>query len=307
MFHNNNLRYGIITPGRKSIYFSLCAVLFWSTAATAFKLSLAGMNYVQLLFYASAASAIVLFIISVNNSRSELKNLFKGEKLWLNLLLGLLNPFGYYIILLKAYSLLPAQEAQPLNYTWPIAISIFSAIFLRQKLTFKILSGLIIAFFGVIVIATRGSLFSFEFHNLFGTSLAVGSSVVWASFWMIKLFDKRDDSVKLFGAFFFGAIYSGIYILIFDSFVLESYIYLFGALYVGLFEMGITFYLWMRGLQLSPNKAKTSTLAYLSPFVSMLLIALILGEDIYTSSIVGLLLIVSGILFQRIPDPKKAV
>ena len=33
---------------------------------------------------------------------------------------GFLNPFLYYIILFKAYSLLPAQEALSLNYTWPL-------------------------------------------------------------------------------------------------------------------------------------------------------------------------------------------
>ncbi|MCB0745174.1 MAG: EamA family transporter, partial [Ignavibacteriae bacterium] len=64
--------------------------------------------------------------------------------------------------------------------------------------------------------------------------------------------------------------------------------------------MGITFYLWLKGLQLSSNKAKTATLVYLSPFLSMFFIALILKEDLFLSSMVGLVFIVSGISIQSI-------
>jgi drug/metabolite transporter (DMT)-like permease len=217
-----------------------------------------------------------------------------------NLLLGLINPFLYYLVLFKAYSLIPAQEAMPLNYTWPIAIGIFSAIFLKQKLTIKVIFGMLISFFGVLIIATRGNIFSFEFHNLLGVSLALGSSIIWASFWTLNLIDKRLESIKLFAAFFYGTIIILLYTVSFDSLLLQNYKYVFGSTYIGLFEMGITFFLWMTGLQLSSNRAKTATLAYLSPFISMIFISLVLGERLFTSSIIGLLFIVGGILFQHI-------
>ena len=35
-----------------------------------------------------------------------------------SLLPGLLNPCLYYLVLFKAYELLPAQQAQALNYSW---------------------------------------------------------------------------------------------------------------------------------------------------------------------------------------------
>ena len=284
----------------KSAVFTLTAVMFWSTVATAFKLTLAGMTFAQLLFYSSVTSCIVLFFFAYYNAKSELLDLFKGKAFAKNLLLGLLNPFLYYLVLFKAYSLLPAQEAQPVNYTWPIAIAIFSAIFLKQKLTPKIIFGLALAFFGVLIIATRGDMLSLKFHNMLGGSLATGSSLIWASFWILKLLDKRDDSVKLFGAFLGGSVLTGIYVALFDSFHVENKIYMLGAVYSGLFEMGITYFLFMKGLHLSANKAKTSTFAFLSPFVSLIFIAFILGEDIYTSSIVGLIFIVSGILVQQV-------
>jgi drug/metabolite transporter (DMT)-like permease len=285
---------------KKSLLFALSAVLLWSTSATAFKLTLEGMNNIQLLFYSSFTSTIILFIIIKFKQPEEIKTCFQLKFTKNNLLLGFINPFLYYLVLFKAYSLIPAQEAMPLNYTWPIAIGLFSSIFLKQRLTLKTIVGMLIAFFGVLIIAIRGDLLSFKFHNVLGVSLALGSSIIWASFWTMNLIDKRSESIKLFSAFLYGTIIIFVYVVLFDSFALNNFKYILGSTYIGLFEMGITFFLWMTGLQLSDNRAKTATLAYLSPFISMVFISLILGEELFLSSIFGLLLIVGGILFQHI-------
>lgn len=279
---------------RQSLIYTLTAVFLWSTVATAFKISLEGMSFAQLLFYASLVSTITLgfFVIKEKNTI----NIFSIK----SILLGFLNPFLYYILLFKAYTLLPAQEAQPLNFTWPIVLSLFSVLFLKEKFNVKKTIGLLSAFVGVAIIATRGDLIDLKFDNMFGVSLAVSTSLVWATFWILNLKDERSNTVKLFGAFFWGAIFSGIYILFFDSFELGNYSYLFGAGFVGLFEMGITFLLWNKGLELSNDKAKTATLAYLAPFLSIVFIAFVLGEIILPSSIAGLVFIVGGIVYQNI-------
>ncbi len=288
----------IKTDKTKSIIYSGAAVFLWSTVATAFKLTLEGMSFAQLLFYSSFFSTISLFFIAMLTKKDRIRTEFGGKNLPKNILLGALNPFLYYLVLFKAYSLLPAQQAQPLNYTWPIALAIFSVIFLKQKLSVRTIIGLVIAFIGVFLIASKGEFLSINSSNPFGILLAVGSSVIWAAYWTLSLLDKRDNSIKLFGGFYFGTIISGIYIVLFDTFKVD-YIYLLGALYIGLFEMGITFFLWMKGLDYSKDKAKTSTLAYLSPFVSFLFISLVLKEKILLSSIIGLVLIIAGIVYQQ--------
>ena len=288
------------TLNKQSLIYTLSAVFFWSTVATAFKLTLNGMTYAQLLFYASLTSTIVLFFIITFSREKSFQILINRESIKKGLLLGLLNPFIYYMVLFKAYSLLPAQEAQPLNYTWPITISILSVLFLKQKINSKAILGLLTAFIGVVIIATRGDFTTLHFNNLFGVTLALGSSIIWAWFWILNLLDQRDNGVKLFGAFFVGTIYSALYLFFFDSFLLDDFTYLIGASYVGVFEMGITFFLWNKGLELSTNKIKTSTLAYLSPFLSLVFIALVLEETIRLSSVVGLIFIIGGILYQNL-------
>ena len=284
----------------KSLIYALSAVFLWSTVATAFKLTLEGLSFMQLLFWAALTSTIVLYLIAVKEKHNLKDLVFSKRYLPKNILMGFINPFLYYMVLFKAYSLLPAQEAQPLNYTWPIVISIFGVLFLGQKLSVKILTGLLISFLGVVVLATHGEIFGFKFHSLYGTTLAVGSSVIWATFWTLKMKDKRPVSAKLFSSFFFGTIFSFIYILSVEHFYIPETKYLLGAIYIGLFEMGITFFLWLKGIGLSRDKSKTSTLAYLSPFISLIFIAFILGEKILPSSIAGLVFIVGGILIQHL-------
>ena len=72
-----------------------------------------------------------------------------------------------------------------------------------------------------------------------------------------------------------------------------------GVVYVGFFEMGLTFIVWSKALELSSTTAKVSNLIYLSPFISLIFIRTIVGEEILPSTVIGLVLIVGGILLQR--------
>jgi len=56
----------------------------------------------------------------------------------------------------------------------------------------------------------------------------------------------------------------------------------------------------MKAMQLSDNNAVTGSLIYAAPFLSLLLISSVLGEKIHPTTIAGLVLIVSGIVYQQI-------
>lgn len=289
-----------MTDKKKSLLFVILTVLLWSTTATAFKLTLKGLSPTNLVFYSSLTSAVIFLVYMIIYQPKNIWINFSSKHIKNSLALGFLNPFLYYIVLFKAYSILPAQEAQPLNYTWPIVLTIFSMIFLKQKINLKIVVGLLISFAGVVIIATRGNLYSIHFHNLYGVLLATGSSLIWALFWVLNILDKRSNVEKLFSSFVFGTILIFLYLVLFDSFEKADINYLFGAVYIGTFEMGITFLFWLKAISLSENKAKTSTIAYLSPFISLIFITIILGETLFLSSILGLVLIIGGILLQQV-------
>lgn len=288
---------------RRAYAYALTAVTFWSTVASAFKLGLRYQDPLHLLFFASWTSACVLLVLLVAQKRLSSLRTYTVTDYLKSALYGLLNPFGYYVVLLKAYDLLPAQEAQPLNYTWAVVLAILSIVVLKQPMGIVSIAGITVSLGGAVVIATRGDLAGLHFSNLLGVSLAVGSSLIWASFWLCNMRDKRAEVPKLFLNFVFGSAYTTVVILGFGGPRVPEVGGLLAAAYVGLFEMGVTFVFWLKALKFSTTTARVGNLIYLSPFLSLVLINLVVGETIRSSSVLGLMLIIGGIVIQR-SDPR---
>lgn len=283
---------------QKSFLLAIFAVFFWSTVATAFKLTLEYIDPYYLLALSSFVSLIILFVtLIIKNKISVL--LHQTYREWIiSVFLGLLNPFLYYLILFNAYNILPAQEAMVLNYSWPILLSFFSSIFFKRKIKFLGYLALSISFFGIVIIATKGNFLSIEFKSTFGIILALGSAFVWALFWILNMVDKREPLLKLTSGFIFGAFFSILFVLIRSDFQILTKSGILGSIYIGTFEMGLTFILWLTALNNSKQTEKISQLVYLSPFLSLIFISIILKEEIILSSVIGLILIILGIVVQ---------
>ncbi|MBG0783158.1 MAG: DMT family transporter [Bacteroidales bacterium] len=284
---------------RKATIFALITVLFWSTMSTAFKLSLNWFSYDWLLFWAVGFGWTALMLLSLLNR--NIKQVFpKDKQYWLkSAILGLLNPFGYYLILFKAYELLQAQEAGVLNYSWPVILTLLSVPLLGQKISFRAFIAILISFSGLWVISTKGAVFSLEFSSPLGVILAIGSAFLWALYWIINLRDNRKAVPKITLNMGFGLLYMIIYFLLFDRWQPLNLQGIIGAAYIGLFEMGFTFVLWMKALHYAENTAKVSNLIFLSPFIALFFIYFLVGEFIAISTIVGLALIIIGIILQQ--------
>jgi len=282
---------------KRAVLTALTAVLFWATVASAFKIALGEMDHYHLLLFSTIASVLVLLLLLLLQGRGKELLKISPVDLRFSALAGLFNPFAYYLILFKSYSLLPAQIAQPLNYTWPIMLVLLSVPFLGQKADRKSLAALALCMIGVVLISSGGKLGSLE--NPLGVFLALFSAVIWGAYWIINMKDKREESVKLFLNFLFGLIYVVLYGLIFADLSIPSAKGLASAAYVGVFEMGITFFLWSKALKTAESTASVSTLAYLSPLLSLIFIALILKEAIALTTVAGLLIIITGILYQK--------
>lgn len=284
---------------RLAYIYAIIVVLLWSTVASAFKITLRYLDFLNLVFFASIVSIFALFLVLCFQRKLNLFKKYKKNDYIRSALLGFLNPFLYYIILFKAYSILPAQEALSLNYLWAITLTLLSIPILKQKISFMSIFAIFISFIGVIVIATHGNILSLKFTNPIGVSLALSSTIVWSLFWIYNVKDERDDVAKLFLNFLFGFIFILITLLFTRKLSIPSINGLLGASYAGIFEMGITFILWLKALSLSKTTAKVSNIIYLSPFISLVIIRFAVGEEILTSTLIGLLLIVTGILLQR--------
>ena len=221
-----------------------------------------------------------------------------------SLFAGILNPLAYYLVLLFAYNKIQAQEAQVLNYTWAIVLAAMSILIRKEKFRSKDFIALMLSLVGVFIIAGKVKLSGFEFESHLGTALALGSSVLWAPYWIISINDPRPPVERLFYNFLVGSI--GILILsmtglmpLMQEGTSISIFSIGAAVYVGLFEMGLSFVMWLKALSLSDSTAKISNLIFVTPFLSLGLISLVLKESIHPATVVGLILIILSNLYQK--------
>ena len=289
-----------MTPTRKSYIYALLAIFFWSTVPTAFKISLGELEVLPMLTIAALTSTVVLFIVVLSQKKTYLIIKSTGKEILSSAILGFINPFFYYLILLKAYQLLPAQVAQPLNMIWPIILVFLSGPLLRQKIEKKSYIALFISFIGVYIISSQGRLFNPGHSNLTGVLLAAGSSIFWAFYFILNVRDRRDEAVKLLLNFLFGSVYLVVAMTITGKWHFDiGFRGLTASVYVGIFEMGITFLFWLKALQMASTTDKVSNLVYLAPFISLIFVHYLLKEPVYYTTPAGLLLIISGILIQN--------
>jgi len=284
--------------GRAYVYAG-ATVLLWSTVASAFKLALRHMTSVELLLWSTVVSVFVLgMILAV---RGRLASAFRCTRAQFrrSLLLGLLNPFLYYVVLFEAYDRLPAQLAQPLNYTWALTLAYLSVPLLGQKLSRRDVLAGVVAYAGVVVLASRGDIAGFQVRNPLGVALALGSTVIWALYWIGNTKDERDATVSLFLSFLMGLPFVVALGIVMGA-RWPSPSGIIGAAYVGVVEMGVSFVFWLKALRLSRNASRVGYLIFLSPFVSLFFIRGLVGERILPTTPAGLALIVAGLLIQRI-------
>lgn len=283
----------------KAIVCAIVAVLSWSTVATAFKVALTHLTHFEMLLIASY-TALVIFILLLTVQKKWRLVFSLPVKRWGHLaLIGLLNPVAYYLVLFKAYDLLPAQVAQPINYAWPILLLILLAIFARQPIPLKKYIGMFVSLAGVSLISMGSSGAGALSIPLSGLLLAALSALLWAVYWMVNNRNREiDASVALFVSFLFGTIYLTVAACL-TGVDIRTVPGILSGMYVGCFEIGVPFICFGIAMRKTTNPALINQLCYLSPFLSLFFIAIVLGEQIVTTTYIGLGLIVSGIVFNQ--------
>ena len=287
-----------MTSQSKAFAFAIATLLLWSSVATAFKITLRYLDIFQLLFYACVTSVVLLLSIII--IQKKVLQLFAAmRRHWkITMIAGFLNPCLYYLVLFEAYDRLPAQVAQPINITWAITLTFMSIIFLKQKITMADIAGALVCYGGVVIIATQGDLSGFASSDLIGVGLALFSTIIWAGYWILNIRDPREPTIGMTLNFMVALPITAIVCALFSDFSIPREGIL-GAIYTGLFEMSVAFLCWSMALRLTDNTSRISNLIFLIPFISLVFISQVLGEVIYSTTYIGLIFIIGGLVYQQ--------
>lgn len=277
---------------KRATVFGLTAVCLWSTAATAFKLGLEELDPIQILWVACCVSTLFFGFarLFISTPSYPLKSHLYAAGL------GFLNPFAYYFILFEAYLRLPAQIAQPLNYTWAITLALLAVPILKQKLTKNSILGILISYAGIFLLLTQGEFQKHEKFDLLGIILAIGSTFLWAFYWLASIRITMHPIVLMLSGFLTATPIVTLICLLGNNLPSLTFRSILIGTWIGLFEMGISFLLWRSALSHTRNAGRIGQLIFLSPFISLVLIHHFLGETIQVITYIALPIIVLGLL-----------
>lgn len=282
----------------------LLTVLFWSTSATAFKITLQYLDVLQLLLYSIITAVVILggYLFITHKFSAVFK--LKTNDYAFYLILGFLNPFVYYWMAIKAYDLLPAQIVQPINYTWVITLSLLSIPLLKQPFSKMQIIATLICYAGVIVLSYRNDATPGSEISYLGVFLAFSCTIIWSLYWIYNVRAQQDPIIAIFLNFLFSIPFIAIACAIFSSFKIMDLKGLYGSVWIGCFEFGFAFIAWITALRLAKNTNHVTNLIFLTPFISLIFIHKILGEEIHQQTYAGFVLIIIGIILQKYTEIK---
>ena len=278
-------------------YIMLLAVIFWAGAFIAGKFSIAEFPVFSLVFFRFLIATIVIFIImiKIEDNWKITKNDLKTFTI-----LGVVGMIGYHVFFFLSLIYTTATNSSLIGATNPIITTILACIFLKDKISYKNIIGIIISLFGVILIATNGDisvLLNFKFNP--GDMLMIIAVICWAFNGILsKKALEVYSPIKITSYAFLTCV-----ILLLPFVIMEKpWVYLpstsikgwSSVIYMAIFPSVFGYLIQQISIK-KIGPTKTSLYINLVPVFSMILAYLILGESISFIKIVAGILIIIGI------------
>lgn len=296
-----------MTEKSKTAYiYAAITVVLWGTLATVSKVLLESLDAMLVLAFTCDVSAGVLFIFNLvrGNIKREkigsIKNILKMS------CLGFIGFFLYNLFYLMGIDLLPSQQAMIINYLWPAMIIVFSCIFLKEDITVKKVTAVILSFVGIIVVAINGNVETLLKSNIKGVCFCLCASVCYGFYAALNKKQKYNKEIAMMFAFGVAGITATVISIAKGSISQISADVLPGLIYDALVVNAVAYTSWMLALEYG-NTAVISNLAYLTPFISLVAANIVLNEKISVYSFAGLFMIILGIVVQLLGTRKNYI
>lgn len=289
---------------KKNYIYAILTVFIWSTLAATAKMLLADIPNLETLAVSSIFSFVFMLVINIitGSIREFKKYSLKDYAIMAGL--GFLGLFMYSALYYYGLAQLTSQEACILNYLWPIMLVIFSSIILKEKITVTKGLAMFCSFLGIIILSTgSGSLAS-------GNMAAgmISCIVAAACYGLFSVLNKKADynqNIAMMVIWFVVTICSTILGLMTEEWKPIEGTQWLGMLWLGVVIDAVAYLLWALALKGDENTAKIANLAYLTPFLSLVVSAIVLKEQIKVRAVIALIFIVGGILIQSFYDYEK--
>lgn len=282
---------------KKPYLYAFVAIAIWSTTATVSKLLLHSFTTIQMLAVCSAVAAVFLFTVNLLGGKIAVLKTYRLRDYFITAVVGMLGTFFYNMFLVFGIDKLLASQAMIINYLWPMMAVVAGCILLKEKMTARKAIAVAMSFFGVVLVTSNGSLTGFAGSNLLGALFCVLAAVSYGLFVVLNKRLPYESSVSMMLYYAVSTIVAVICLLISGNLPVLSGVQSLGLLWIGLGDYAIAYVSWALAMK-AGQTAKIANLAYITPFLSLMVAHFFLGDPITVWSIGGLVVIVAGIFLQ---------
>ena len=279
---------------------ALWAIIFWGISFIATKIALKEVHPFMLLTLRYAIGALLLLFFQYHRDKTFLKQF--AYKDWVHIvILATVGVTG--LGLLQAYGLVYTSA---INTGWiiainPILITLAARFFLDEAITTRKIAGILLGFFGLFLIITKGvfSLSLFGFASTFGDFLVFASAIAWTAFTVggkgfLSRFNPLASVTAIMISGFLLILPLGILKGGWENLFHLSLLTWMGILFLGIFCSGLGYLFWYRALE-RKDSGSVGMYLYLEPLVTLIGASLFLGEPIYGITLIGGAMTLAGV------------
>lgn len=283
-----------------SIIALLLVVLIWGSSFTVIKLGAEEIPPITLAFLRFAFALPFLLTLTYLQDRRTLRSqVFEDWKIFS--ILGLAGPALHNILQNLGLQYTSASNASLIIASNPIFITLLDRLYLKEKVTLRLVSGIALAFCGIIVVI-RPEEWSLHPLVVFGDLLCLGSAIFWAfySVYSRKAMSKYGANEVMTFSVFFGVFFLLPIAFTFEKPVLPASTWVwFLLLFLSLVCSGLAYLLWGKVLKDVPA-TKAGVFLFLIPIVSVVIAHFVLSETLDSIFIIGAFLVLVGVAITEI-------
>ena len=225
------------------------------------------------------------------------------EQMLLTAVLGFTGIFLYNICFFGALARVPAGRTSLFVSLTPIVTAILAGVIYSERLGLRRWMGIVVALLGAIVVITRGDLLGgiADISQSFGLGelMMLGAVLSWATYTLISR--KALETLSPIAATTYGTLWGFVFLSIgaigefreIDWMVLDWRVWT-SVFYLGAFGTVLAFIWYYQGIQMV-GPSRTAIFTNLVPAFGVLFSAVLLGEPILISMVVGGLIAVLGV------------
>ncbi|MBE6765056.1 MAG: DMT family transporter [Ruminococcaceae bacterium] len=284
---------------KRNYAYAVATVFIWSTMAAVSKMLLNDIPNLQTLSISGVFAFLFLFAINAKSGKLGKMKEYRLKDYAVMAGLGFIGLFVYTALYYYGLTQLTSQEACILNYLWPVMLVIFSCIILKERLTVLKCVAMLCSFLGIVILSA-GSSASAGGNAVLGIVSCIVAAACYGLFSVLNKKADYDQNIAMMIIWLVVAVCSAV-----PGFFAQDWVMLSGTQWLGMIWLGVVvdavaYLMWALALRGAENTAQIANIAYLTPFLSLVVSAVLLKEQIQLRALAALVFIIGGILLQSL-------